>query len=116
VVVSNRDKVVPSSAVARHIERHRAQLAPGTKCLVDIECLPEGEHGSLVFNEQTRNHVLEKTLQSVEVWNVEEASSKKAPNPRTRYEINKKLTDSQLVGAQQGQGSFRNMVRNALRI
>jgi hypothetical protein len=104
--------------VARHIEKHRAQLAPGTKCLVDVECLPEGEHGSLVFNQQTRNHVLEKILQSVDVWNVEEASSTKAktPNPRTRYEINKKLTDSRLVGAQQGQGSFRNMVRNALRI
>ena len=113
VVVSNKDKVVPSAAVAQHIEKHRAQLTPGTKCLVNVECLPDGEHGSLVFNEQTRNHVLEKISLFVDAWNVEECSEKKALNPRTRYEINKTLlTDTRLAQ----QGSFQNVVRDALRI
>lgn len=102
VIVSNKDKVVPSAAVARHIEKHRAQLMPGTKCLVDVECLPDGEHGSLVFNEPTRNHVLEKILQFVAAWNADEANGKKAPTPRTRYEIDRKLADNRLVRAQQG--------------
>ena len=73
VVVSDKDKIVPSLAVVQHISKHKQDMtAQKITNLLEVELLLDAGHGDLVFNKEKRNYIISKIQDMIEKWDAAE--------------------------------------------
>ena len=106
VVVSEKDKIVPSLAVVQHISKHKQDMvAQKITNLLEVECLPEAGHGDLVFNKETRNYIISKIQDVVEKWDtsednrIDEVTKATTPTPAAVF-AKKSLLKTMIVGGE----------------